>query len=101
MHNTAVLASVLTGATASQSVQTVMDKAPDASEKRVAATIADEVGRIEKHLSLVLAHVEGHYESQLALARLKLVTIRMYWPTMIGSTILGGVIGFAVGHFFR
>ncbi len=101
MHNTAVLASVLTGATASQSVQTVMDKAPDASEKRVAATIADEVGRIEKHLSLVLAHVEGHYESQVANLKLKLVAIRFYWMTLISVTLIGGAIGFAVGHFFR
>jgi hypothetical protein len=95
----ATLAKAIVSSTASQSVQTVMDRVPTADEKRVGATIADEVGRIEKVASLMLAHIEGHYESRLANARLKLHAHQPWVQALVVAAAV--IIGFAVGRSFK
>jgi hypothetical protein len=77
-----------------------MYQVPTADEVKVGATIADEIGRIEHKLSLMLAHIEGHYESQVAKLKAKLVITRMYWPAVGAMTILGALIGIVVGKMF-
>ena len=64
--NTPTLAKALVGAEASNSVATVKYREPTANEAAVASAIADEVGRIEAKLSVMLSHIEGRYESEIA-----------------------------------
>ena len=95
------LAAALVGAEASNSVATVKYREPSASEKAVASAIADEVGRIEAKTSLMLAHIEGHYESQVANLKLKLVAARWYWETLASAALLFSVVGFVLGRIFK
>ena len=75
MLSAETLSKALVGAEANQSAKTVLYREPTASEKAVAEEIAHEIGRIEAKLSVLLAHIEGHYESQLA--NLKLEAARL------------------------
>jgi phage host-nuclease inhibitor protein Gam len=70
-----LLSKALVGAEANQSVKTVMYREPTASEKAVAEEIAHEVGRIEAKMSVMLAHIEGHYESQVANLKIELARL--------------------------
>ena len=93
------LAAALTGAEANQSVKTVMYREPTASEKAVAEEIAHEVGRIEAKMSVMLAHIEGHYESQVANLKLKIKAQKYLLPLLIGALLSGVLIGFGLGRF--
>ena len=70
-----LLSKALVGAEANQSVKTVMYREPTASEKAITEEIAHEVGRIEAKLSVMLAHIEGHYESQVANLKIELACL--------------------------
>lgn len=98
MLDSSTLAKALVGAEASNSVAAVKYREPSANEKVVASVIADEVGRLEAKLSVLLAHVEGHYESQVANLKLKLVAARWYWETIAAVAVLSGAMGFALGR---
>ena len=101
MLETPTLAKALVGAEAANSVSTVKYREPSASEKAVASAIADEVGRIEAKLSVTLAHIEGHYESQVANLKLKLTAARWYWETIAAVFAVAVVFGFVIGRIFR
>jgi hypothetical protein len=98
MLDSPTLAKALVGAEASNSVATVKYREPSASESRVASVIADEVGRIEAKLSIMLAHVEGNYESQVANLKLKLVAARWYWETLAAVAVAFSALGFVIGR---
>jgi hypothetical protein len=56
----------------------------------ISSVIADEVGRIEAQLSVLLAHVEGRYESEIAnlkleIARLTPSPARSFLGRLFGS----------------
>ena len=97
MLETPTLAKALVGAEASYAVSTVKYREPTAGEKAVAFAIADEVGRIESRVSVMLAHIEGHYESQVANLKLRLVTQKFLIPALIGIFFLGAAAGFVIG----
>lgn len=92
-----LLSKALVGAEANQSVKTVMYREPTASEKAVAEEIAHEVGRIEAKMSVMLSHIEGHYESQVANLKLQITTQKFLVPVLIGCVLIGALIGFAIG----
>jgi phage host-nuclease inhibitor protein Gam len=92
MLDNPALAKALVGAEASNSVATVKYAAPTADEKRVSELIAHEVGRIEAKLSVMLAHIEGNYESHVAnlkleVARLKPRTSRGFFHKVFSPRI--------------
>ncbi len=60
------LAAALVGSEANHSVKDVLYREPSANEKAVSAAINDEIGRIEAKMSVMLAHIEGHYEAEIA-----------------------------------
>ena len=95
------LSKALVGAEANQSVKTVLYREPTAGEKAVAEEIACEIGRIEAKLSVTLAHIEGHYESQVANLKLKLTAARWYWETIAAVFAVAVVFGFVIGRIFR
>jgi len=93
------LASAIVGATANHSVKDVMYAAPTADETRISGILKDEIGRIESKVSVLLSHIEGHYESQVANANLK-VTLSKYWRSLLAVAFaLGNTVGVFVGHY--
>ena len=91
MLDNSTLAKAIVGAEASKSVGAVMYREPTASEKVVASVIADEVGRIEAKVSLLLSHIEGHYESKVAnleleVARLTPSAARSFLSKLFGRS---------------
>ncbi len=58
----------------------------------------EELGAIEAKLSILLSHVEGRYESELANLKLKLVTQKFMLPLLIGALITGVLIGLGLGR---
>ena len=90
-------AAALVGAEANHSVRDIVYREPTASEKAVTETIATEVGRIEAKMSVMLAHIEGHYESQVANLKLRLVAQKFLVPALIGIFFLGAAAGFVIG----
>ena len=96
MLESAQLAKALVGAETNNSVRDVLNRVPG-NEKAIAVEIAHEVGRVEAKLSVMLSHIEGHYESQVANLKLQITTQKFLVPALIGIFFLGALIGFAVG----
>ena len=90
------LAKALTGAEASNSVAAVKYAAPTADETKVQAAIDAEVGRLHAKLSVMLSHIEGHYESQVANLKIKLASTSKTGLAI--AAILAFVVGFVAGH---
>src|SRR5271157_4772463 len=98
MLDTPTLTKALVGAEASSSVAAVKYRVPSADEKAVQIEIDHEVGRIEQKLSVMLAHIEGHYESQVANMKLKLkLSTQKSWVLPLVA-VFGIVIGFVLGR---
>jgi hypothetical protein len=60
----------------------------------------EEIGGVTAQLSVMLSHVEGRYESDLANLKVKLVTQKFLVPSLIGILALGAAIGFVLGRIF-
>ena len=90
---------ILVGAEANHSVRDIVYREPTASEKAVTETIATEVGRIEAKMSVMLAHIEGHYESQVENLKLKIKAQKYALPLLISALLSGVLIGFGLGRF--
>ncbi len=58
----------------------------------------EELGGIEAKLSILLSHVEGRYESQLANLKLKIKAQKYLLPLLIGALITGVLIGLGLGR---
>jgi hypothetical protein len=97
MLNNPTLAKALVGAEANNAVAAVKYAAPTADETKVGELISHEVGRIEARVSVMLSHIEGNYESQVANLKLKLTTQKFLYPILIALPLIGGVIGFVIG----
>ena len=69
-----LLSKALVGAETNNSVRDVLNRVPG-NEKAITEEIAHEVGRIEAKLSVMLAHIEGHYESQVANLKIELARL--------------------------
>ena len=96
MLESAQLAKALVGAETNNSVRDVLNRVPG-NEKAIAVEIAHEVGRVEAKLSVMLSHIEGHYESQVANLKLRLVAQKFLVPALIGTFFLGAAAGFVIG----
>jgi len=99
--DTPTLTKALVGAEAANSVATIKYAAPSADEKKIEGIIADEVGRIEARLSVMLAHIEGNYESQVANLKLKVAAIKWLWPLAIVLTLMVLGLGVELGRILK
>jgi len=64
----------------------------------VTTAISAEINRVEGQLSVLLSNVEGHYQSEVANLKLKLVTQKFMLPLLIGALITGVLIGLGLGR---
>ncbi len=59
-----------------------------------------ELGDMEARLSVLLSHVEGRYESEIAALCKQVVVNEMYWPAVFATAVLGALIGFVATRVF-
>lgn len=93
------LAQAIVSAEASDAVKTVKESLKTFDEKAVAHEIEQEVCRIMGATAITLAHIEGHYESQVANLKLKVISHSGYAVAVYGTIVF--IAGSAFGHFFK